>query len=431
MPTQSKDGLREQIVMSAFQQKMQTDQVIDSVFEQMSNAYDVKAQPTGSDAKNTVPTSFVQSIPKAELPEEARSLKQVMGMRPKFGFVAGPQVAEGKEKGIDLSRLEVFVNTWRVPFKLFNGRDPESNFKRWYIRAAQKTVVANQAVSELRDLFYHQAMFEGAAEILTDNQYWVNHDNADFQTAPLAKRLHPNWFFLGMTTPPTRSATYATDAANMTTALKAMAPSSIFDYAALCRFIRVLRKRCRKLGWKASGTEINHVIILSEYQAEQLTSDPDWKTLMSNAEVRGPENRAISSIIGVVLKALVLVDDRSPVYRLDDSSMLYLRPDTETTDAGILYYDGEQSVDRAVKGAAGSATGTCEMAFGGGAGALIHPQPMAMELNSDTFDYGFREGFCAEQIEGFQRADWIKKDGSTVFTPTSCVYSSATPALMA
>lgn len=431
MPTASKDGLREEIAMKAFQQKIQSDLVIDSIFEQSSNAYDTKAMPSGSDAKNELPTGFVQTIPRAEFSEETRSLKQVMGSRPQLNFVAGPQQAEGKEKGIDLNKLELFHNVWRMPFKLVNGRDPESNFKKWYVKAALKTQIAQQATSELRDFFYHEAMFEGAASILTDNQYWAGHDNQDFQTAPVAKRLHPNWFYKGMTTAPTRSTTFATDAAALTAGMKAMAPSSIFDLAALKAFIRVLRQRCKKLNWRAGGTVINHVVVLSEYQAEQLRTDTSWISVIKDGEARGPENRAISGIIGIWDKALIVVDDCAPVWSLDTSAMIYLRPDTKATGNDILYYQGEQAIDRVVKGAATVATGTCELAFGGGAGALLHPQPKDFEVNSDTFDYGFREGFCVESVEGFQRADWVRKDGTTVFCPTSAVYATATPALMA
>jgi len=429
--TASKDGFREEIAMKAFQQQIQSDLVINSIFEQASNAYDIKAQPGAADAKNEMPTGFVQTIPRAEFSEETRSLKQVMGSRPKLNFVGGPQQAEGKEKSIDLNKLEVFHNVWRMPFKLVNGKDPESNFKKWYVKAAMKTQIAKQAVEEVRDLFYHQAMFEGACSLLTDNQYWANHDNADFQTAPLTQRLHPNWFYKGMTTAPTRSATYATDVTNLNAAMANMSPSSTFDLAALKSFIRILRKRCKKLNWKAGGTVINHVVVLSEYQGEQLRGDTNWQTLMQNAEARGPENRAITGVIAVFDKALVIIDDRAPVWDLSNQKMLYMAPDTSTSLSNVLYYEGEQSIDRVVKGAATVATGTCELAFGGGAGAIIHPQPKDFELDSDTFDYGFREGFCVSSIEGMQRADWIKKDGSTIFTPTSAVYATATPALMA
>lgn len=425
------NGMKEAMAMKGFAQAQSKALVKGSVWEQLSNRWDVqKSLANGANTK--VPTDCIHKITGISMTENTRSITQTMTGRLKGGYVGGPMIAEGTETTPDLYQMQVYWNVWRKPYKMFNGDDPESNYQAWYAKAEQRTVLAKDYAAELRDLFYHQAMVDNGSEILTDNKFWQDHEVVDFQTAPVAKRLHPIIFYKGQTAAITRHATYATDIQNVSTALKAMGPTSSFDLDAAESIIDKLFNRVRPLAWKSGGQNVSYVVLLSHIQARQLQSDSNWKALMKDAETRGIDNRAISGILGVYRETLFISNMRSPVFNLSSSaaSVSYMRPETTTADAATALFFGEQSITRTVKAAAGTETGTCEIAIGLGAGSIVCPLPMDLTYREQDKDYYFRKGFLVMSKEGHQRTDF--KDKNDAFsTFGSLLYITATPALAA
>jgi hypothetical protein len=425
------NGMAETLAMKAFAKANAKMLIKDSIWEQLSNRNDTNA--VGSAGANMkLPKDVIHVISGITATATTRSITQAMVGRLKGDFVGGAQVAEGRETTPDLYQMQCYWNVWRKPYKLFNGDDAESNYQSWYAGAELKTGLAKDYASEVRDYFYHSAIIDGSSPLLNDNQYWQDHEVADFQTAPLTKRLHPMIFFKGQTGAITRNANYATDIQAVSTALKVLAPADGFDLSCAEHCIELARKRVRPLSYKAGGQNVKYIVMLSEVQATQLAKDSDWKTMFREGDTRGLDNRSISGILGVWRETLFLANPRAPLFNLSVStaSISYLKPSTVSTDASTLYFDGEQSLDRTVKGATTVETGTCEMAIILGAGAIVNPMPQDLKYGSQKKDYDFREGFIVTAKEGQQRTDF--KDKAGVYTTYgSLLYVTATPARLA
>lgn len=410
--------------------------VRESFWEQVSNRWDGSSTFFNDGTKNKAPEDVYHRIP-VTFDAEKFSVNQAMVSPLKGGIVGGEQIAKGKETSVETWAVRAFYNTWRKSFKLKNGKGPGSNVQTYLQKAGLSTQLAKEYVAKQRDLMAHEALIEGACSILTDSQYWVDNEVTDMRSAVVAKSLHPSIFFKGIAGAITRSATYATDLSNVITAAKAMAPTAGFDNAAAMNFAMLLQGSKRPLkGYKVLGKQVNYIVLLSDLQAMQLAADSTWKSDVQQADERGGDNRAITGILGIKWGVLFVNNRRSPVLSLDTDAnagttqgIMYLKPETEaaaTSDYGYLM--GTEIVPRKVKGAAGTATGTCEIAIGLGAGAIIAPLVQDVQYKSEKDDYDFRESFCVEVMEGGQRGEFVTPAGA-VKNFSSALYLTATPAL--
>jgi len=342
--------------------------------------------------------------------------------------VGGAMKLKGKEFRVKTRWASTFYNVQRDAVEMGN-KSIEGDQNELYRLGAQKSAILAEKFAEQDDYNKQRAIVERADEFLTEDKYWEDHEDTDLQSAPVAAALHPQILYKGQTGAEiTWSATPATYLANVVTAAKAMGPTSIFDMASLRAVRLYATRRVRPLKWSAQGSTVNFIIKISEYQAEQLTTDSEWKQTYRDGDVRSPDNRSITDVIGVWRDCLIVVDARAPVLRLNSGSegVLYVKPDTESTD-NIL---GPDTIDRVVKGAATAATGTCEIAMILGAGALGCPVVHGLQYTTDTEDYGFESGLAGMCKKGDNRMEWrYKGDTARPYTSGSFLYLTATPTM--
>lgn len=433
------DGTK--LLLLSWVQDAQKGLIRESCFEQLSNRWDGSSNYANPDTKATAPKDIIQRI-KSDFDSEKLKVTQYM-LKPFGGtFRGGEQFAKGFENSTEAWVMECYYNCWRYPYKFANGKGPSSKTQGWMIKAKNGIQFAMEYVGKTRDYFTHTAIIDGAMPLLTDNQYWADNEIASLKTAPVNKRLHPKLFYKGQTAAISRSADYDTDVTNVIAAVKAMTSSSKFDLASANSVVNIARSHCRPLkGHSIGGQAYTAVAMISEIQSMDLMTDSAWQSAVLNGDNRGENNRMLTGVLGVYKGVLFLVNMRSPVFGLAADSgtglslgVNYLKPGTEvasTTDSG--YINGTEQVPRLVKGASGTATGSCEICMILGAGSVVSPLATdganEITIESEKDDFSFRESFCTVAYEGGQRADFITPDGS-VKNFSSAIYLTATPTLV-
>lgn len=401
-----------------------SDIVLNSVWEQLGNR-SIPGTEIPKDGSKTIPKDVIHAVSASQTKEDYSVIIPLRVALSKDG-VGGQMSASGTEEDLIYKTSKSFFNNVRKTINMKNN-GVEFNSVSYLQKAKESYDALKEWMAVNRDYSKQMALTEGGDRYLIDNQYWQ--DNTDLTTAPVTRALHPNIAYRGMSAGFTRSATYATDVANLAAAMASMTVSSMFNKDALVKAINFARAFVTPLvGWKSGNNGISHVIMISEIQAQQLQNDSNWNDLWSSAGERGVTNRAISGVIGgPFMGCLVVVDPRAPIFRLDAGSIgfEYVTPMLGATFNSLT---GLQNLTRIAKGAASVQTGTCEVCRILGAGAIGMPHPMDLTYTTEDRDYKFRTGLAAEEMIGHVRLDYTDSTGAGKRCPGSALYFTATPA---
>jgi len=336
----------------------------------------------------------------------------------------GLQVAEGSGETREGLFADVYWNLSRKAAKInTKGVENESTKYLGLVKEAHSAIMDWFASD--KDYSCQKAIIERGDRYITEDQYWKDYD--EVQTAPLKKIIHPNIAFPGMTAALTRNLNpdaynYANDMSAISSALSNITIGQIMTLNQLDKVIAYANRFVSPLNWNSGDGTVSYVILISPQQALELTNDLQWINRMSNAEKRGPDNRAISGIIGRRLNALIVEDQRSPIFNFANGGAFeYVTVEAANT---MDNFYGLGSLNRTAKGS--GAAGTLEIARILGRGALGVPKINDVEFKQSEKDFGAQEELCGELAMGHNRMDFIGKGGrmknissALFFTPTT------------
>jgi hypothetical protein len=400
----------------------------DSVWGQLSNlAERARSMPNASEFK--IPGSVLHYV-RDTMRDGVFSTTIPMVMPLVGSGKGGKQKAEGFGERPEAKSATVFWNTIRKPTDI--STKGVENVATRYLRVAQNgSARIKEWFDGILDLCNQQALCDGGSEFLTDSKYWV--DYGETTTAPVTKKLHPNLTWTGATSALARGADYAADIANLITALGNLTAANTFGLAALDGAIHYAHRHVTPLRWASQGGTVNYIILISPMQAQDLSKDQEWVSLVQGADRRGPDNRALTGIIGRRGDALVIEDQRSPIFHLSDAetgSTGFEYCDNRAANAIDAFY-GVGNLARVAKGS--GAVGTCEVARLLGKGAVGVPMVSDLTYNIETKDFDMQRELCGEMNIGHQRMDFAGKDpvtkAATVYNASSGLYFTSTPAV--
>jgi hypothetical protein len=342
----------------------------------------------------------------------------------------GLQTAEGSGETPDSFFADVH---WNISRKVININDQGVEYESLVIDSVK------EAHSQIHDWFAddkdyscQMALLEGGDRYIVQDRYWENYKEK--KTAQTKRVIHPNIAYVGMTAAITRnfaSYNYDTDMNAIATAFNPLTSASKFNLAALdgvaryaSRFIKPLRNM------SAGGQKVEYIVLVSPMQATQLMLDQTWVDLMKGAEKRGPENRALSGILGVRHGCLVIEDMRSPIFVLDSGArgFQYVTP-MEAGSKDPFYGFGKLA--RAEKAGTGLA-GSMEIARILGQGAIGIPLVHDVKFETENRDFSFQKELCGTRAAGYNRLDFRGFDKSrnvVVENISSALYFTPTPAI--
>jgi hypothetical protein len=342
----------------------------------------------------------------------------------------GMQNAEGSGETPDAFSCTVYYNN--ITKVMNTSTKGVENQSTAYLGVAQQahTMISDWFEEEL-DKCCQQALCDGSSQYLTDAQYWE--DYKDVKTPQITKALHPNLTWTGATSALNRGADYAGDIANLITALGSLSAANVFSLSALDGAIQYAHRHIVPLKWSSEGGQINYIILISPMQAQDLMKDQEWVNITLNADKRGPKNRALTGIIGRRGDALVIEDQRSPIFHLDTN--------TDFGATGFEYCDqqaasdkdsfyGIANLNRVTKGS--GAVGTCEVARLLGRGAIASPLINGLSYEVKESNFNKQQETAGSMDIGHQRMDFVGRnsDGTQkTENASSGLYFTATPSV--
>jgi len=340
----------------------------------------------------------------------------------------GLEKAENSAETLDTLYVDVF---WNYSRKVINIGDKGVELESSVVNTVKD---AHGRVhfwfAEDKDYSCQMALLEGGDRYILWDRYWQNYKEK--KQALAKRRIHPNIAYAGMNTAISRNfATYDwnTDMNAVIAALTPLTATNGFSLAALDGAARYASRFVKPLtNMSAGGQKVNYIMLISPMQATQLMQDRAWVDLMMGAEKRGPENRAISGILGVRHGVLVIEDMRSPILNLNTRGFEYVTP-MEASSKDPFYGFGK--LNRAQKGN-GTATGSMEIGRILGEGAIGVPLVHDIKFETDSTDFGFNKELCGIKAAGYNRLDFegLNKDNSLkVENISSALYFTPTPAI--
>jgi len=409
-----------ELQVQAWRKRMIKEVISNVLWSSLSNRVEVTSDvPNAGERKipdavvQWVTDSFAKGIQKTTIP----FLQKLQD----FGQ-GGWQKVEGNEETPQMRFKTISYNLQRKAVSVVD-ESVEGDLTEYYSIASHKVQLLTDYFSELMDYNFQRAIFEGADEFLTEAQYW---QGQTLTVPPVTKSLHPNWLVQGTTGPVTFNANPATYATAIQTAMNALTTANIFNLAAMDSMVFQADAsngvKLQKLNWRSGNTAVHYVGVLSEAQAQQLTTATGagtWRELMSDAGKRGIDNRAISGVIRVYKRTLWLSDERRPLWN---------------TDAGVA--DDEERIQyykiqdfRVPVAKTGVDVGTCEMATMAGRGMVGAAKIKDLDFVDKDFDYGFSHGLAAQQACGIERMDLVNTAISAKpLNQSSFIYATGTPA---
>ena len=415
------------LMLQQFSKSVTKDIALKSRWGKLSNRVDGLEIPV-KDGDFAVPKQCIHSVSKEHKRGDWSVTVPLIEALKEDG-VGGSNVARGNEERPNAMSSKTFYNNVRKPITLSTQGVEYNTISYLDIGSQGSSLISDWFVAD-EDYSHQRALCEGADRYVTETEYWEK--NVEQKTAPLSRILHPNIAYRGMTTAPTRSTTFATDLSNIVTALASMSAASVMNLDAVDRMARYAASFVAPLqGFKVGGQEVCWIAYISEYQADQLRSDSNWIDLMKTADVRGNDNSAILGSIGVRRRLLLVEDSFSPCFHLSttetgSTGFEYVTPTLANTVNATL---GLGALNRVVKGAAASATGTCEVARIMGRGAIGVPEAQGMQIVEEKVDYDFATGMCGHKMYGHVRMDFQDSAGTRKKNIGSALYFTATPTI--
>lgn len=403
----------------AWRKQMIKEVISGSLWYSLSNRVDTTSQVPNAGTRKIpdavvqwVTDSFAKGIQKTTVPflEKLNDMGQ-----------GGWEKLEGNEETPQMRFKTINYNLQRKAISL-KDESVEGDLTEFYNIVSQKIPLLTDYFKELGDYNMERAMFQGADEFLTEAKYWTG---STLTTPPATVAHHPNWYVQGTDGAVTYNATDLTYAGNIQTAVDALTTANTFSLSSLDSMVRLADAsngvKLQKLGWKSDGDAIQYVGMLSENQAQQLTTATGagtWKELMTNAGKRGIDNRAISGVIGTYKRTLWLTNERQATW--DTSAAPASNQDR------LQYY--KITDERAPAAKTGAGVGTVENACMIGKGAIGAAKIKELDFMDKTFDYGFSHGIAAQQATGCERMDLANTALSAKpLNQSSFIYSTGTP----
>lgn len=392
----------------------------DSLWGQLSNRTEVNSQ-VSNEGSPKVPDAVVNVV-KAGFKMGSYSLTMPMLDKLREMGQGGFQSVKGNEERPDMLWKQVFYGVQRKGVVL-DDQSVEGDLTTAYPILEQKNQLLQDYFIELNDYNKDRAVVLGADEFLTEQAYW---NGTSLTAPPVAVSLNTNLLYIDQTAAVAWSATFATHMGNLQTALNtAYADAAkVFSKAVLDKAISWAHRKLTPLSWKGGSGSVKFVIMLSQYQADQLLADATtasgWLTVMTNAGTRGVDNRAISGIIGIYRETMIMVNPRAFTYN-------------SASVAASAFSFVTPAVEAATTTVKGNGTGTCECALILGKNAIGSPMLKDISYHMEEDDYGFVRGFEARRSCGDQRMEWaagaayntvapVNQASAILFTPTPATY---------
>ena len=235
----------------------------------------------------------------------------------------------------------------------------------------------------------------------------------------------------------TYSTVLATYETNIMTSIDALTTASNpFSLVGLDAVINEMCLRLIPLSWKDN---VDFVLLLSDFQCRELqdsTSTTGWSALMRAADPReygpkseeeGADNRAISGILGIYRRTLLINNGRAPLWDTSKAANGYVGYFKPWTGGGY-----QNAADVAITRAAktGATVGTCEIAIGLGKGAIGNPIVKGLSFDEQEKDYNFNKGVCGTRMAGWVRMDFdiTTPTATSIQNQTSLLYFTPSPA---
>ena len=403
----------------AWRKQMIKEVISGSVWHSLSNRVDTTSQVPNAGTRKIpdavvqwVTDSFAKGIQKTTVPFMEKLNEMGQG---------GWEKLEGNEETPQMRFKPVNYNLQRKAISL-KDESVEGDLTEFYNIVSQKIPLLTDYFKELGDYNMCRTIFQGADEFLTEAKYWTG---STITSPPATVAHHPNWYVQGTDGPVTYNATDLTYAGNIQTAVDSLTTANTFSLSSLDSMVRLADAsngvKVQKLGWKSDGDAIQYVGMLSENQAQQLTTATGagtWRELMTNAGKRGVDNRAISGVIGNYKRTLWVVNERQALWDTTAAPA--------TDQERLQYY--KITDERTPVAKTGAGVGTVENAVMLGKSAIGAAKIKELDFMDKTFDYGFSHGIAAQQSCGSERMDLVNTALSTKpLNQSSFIYSTGTP----
>lgn len=344
----------------------------------------------------------------------------------------GREVVDGSEEAPSLKFKAVHYNVERKGISI-QEMSVDGQQDRFYKIGAKGTPMLTTYFMELTDFNCHRAIVEGASWALTESAYWTG---GSFSSAPQTRKYNPTVMKRGGSAVATYSTTLATYEGNIQTYIDSLTTASNpFSLVGLDAVINEMCLRLLPLSWKDS---VDFVLLLSDFQCRELqdsTSTTGWSALMRAADPReygskgdgsSEENRAISGILGIYRRTLIINNGRAPLWDTSKAAngyVGYFKP----WSSGGHQNASNVAITRAAKTTTGA--GTCEIAIGLGKGAIGNPIVKQLNFEEQEKDYNFNKGVCGGRMAGWVRMDFdiASPTSSSIQNQTSLLYFTPTP----
>jgi len=431
--------------VKAWKRKMVKQIIKESFWDTFSNrTTSTVVIPNGGEAKapkdaiHYVSDQFKRGVQFTTIPSLDKLKKKGQG---------GSQAVLGNEEKPVLRYSRVYYNVQRKGVVFADG-SVEGDMTEAYDIANQRVDLLTDYFKELNDYNKTRALIAGADEFLTESEYWTGDS---ITSPPVSKSLHPNLFYSGQgTTAIAHVGTWATDVAALRTALNTLYTTTAvnagtykFTKARLDKVLSRASQFVSQLNWKmGDGQTVRWIVVLSRTQADELRSDTasgGWYDLFKEAGSRGVKNRTITGILGYYQGALLVVNERQPLFNCTvsgfsaDSAFQYVKPWNDDGSSSSIY-TGDNRIPTVKSGTNDSdGAGTCEVAMVLGLGAIGCAEVRKLSFNNEDSDYMFNKMYEARKSDGAQRLDFSQAalssfDSSSVVNWSSMLFFSPTPA---
>lgn len=372
-------------------------------WDQLSNRTSHTQTVPGSKQK-IPPTTVVHKV-SDEFDEGTMQTTCLWVGKPNFKPIAGPNKAEGKERKLSSKFKTIHYNVQRFPITL-NDRSVGGDTTKYYNMAERGADTIKDLFVESTDYDMERSLCEGCDEWLSESSYWEGSEYGSEITTPCTKVVHPNIYVDGTASKVTWSETYATAMASLSTAAGGLASTNIFTIGVMDKIHLYATRTIAPLDGLNGNSEVKWVLKISDGQWYQLTSDTtsgtSWKDLLKYTEKGFP--MMMSGHVGVYKNMLILVSQRSAIFKCDASSGEEFQYYTSAGDGRTRTQTTNASTE----------DGTCEIAALMGLGAIGMAEIEEVDYEKKGFDYDFSQGMCGTRSRGCERMDL-----DTTQTPTS------------
>tara|TARA_R110001592_G_scaffold135882_2_gene352482 strand:+ start:5917 stop:7173 length:1257 start_codon:yes stop_codon:yes gene_type:complete len=377
-----------------WEKKMDKQLIKQSVWAQLSNRMvQTAAIPNGGEQKipdsvvHYVSGKFTPGVQSVTIPSMDKLTKKGKG---------GLQSVEGSEEKPKLRYMQAFYNVQRKGLTI-KDESVEGDLVNAYPILQSKVDLLTDYFMELEDYNKQRAICQGVDEYLSEADYWTGDS---MPTPPASVATHPYVYVRGGTALPAWSATDATYVGNIRTLVNnAGIAAQVFNKDTLDKMVTMASRNVKPLNWKSGSNTVKWVFKISELQAEQLTTTTtgeSFNALFREAGGRGVDNRAITGIIGIYKGALVITDERAPLFN-----------SLASVDSKLAFQYIKPWGDERIPVAKTATDGTMEVAQVLGRGAMGCAIIKKLSFNKQGKDYDFSTGFEARRSTGDTRMDFL------------------------